>query len=114
MAGNAPSRRPEHHLISQLSRARSRWDYPLAVAVDTAGRPDKLGQERARLAAAASHVLVFYHGLDRIPERFSGQAQTDLYAVQRAAEGGHRRLPMGLTRHNHVRLFRDGTDPFQR
>lgn len=88
-------------------------DYPLAVTVNTQGRPDKLSQELARLAAAASHVLVFYHGLDRIPERVSGQAQTNLYAVQRAAEGaGIVAAQFGLTtRHRRVRPIRNGAHP---
>ncbi|MDT7784834.1 MAG: hypothetical protein QOF58_3253 [Pseudonocardiales bacterium] len=61
--------------------------YPLAIAVDTQGRPEKLGEELAKLTSALSWVLTFYYGLPSVPQRFEGRFATDMLAIEKAASG---------------------------
>jgi hypothetical protein len=59
--------------------------YPLALAMDTNGRPDKAGEALARLMATLEHVLVFYRNLENVPEHLRGQAHRDLEGLTRDA-----------------------------
>ena len=56
--------------------------YPLALAVDEAGRPDALGPNLAGLIAYVQHTLVLYHNLPDLPDRLRVQAHRNLSAVR--------------------------------
>jgi hypothetical protein len=81
----------EHHAALQCAvRA-----YPLALAVNTDGRPDKLGSELAGLMSYVQHVLVLYHNLADVPDHMRAQTHRDLSAIhlraRRVRDRGHRR-----------------------
>jgi hypothetical protein len=69
--------------------------YPLALAVDEAGRPDPLGPNLAGLIAYVQHTLVLYHNLPDLPDRLRVQAHRNLSAVhlwaRRVRDRGPRR-----------------------
>lgn len=67
----------EHHAALQ----RAVQAYPRALAVDTDGRPDKLGSELAGLMGYVQHVLVLYHNLADVPDHMRVQAHRDLSAT---------------------------------
>ncbi len=81
----------EHHAVLQ----RAVQAYPLALAVGTDGRPDKLGAELAGLMSYLQHLLVLYHNLTDVPDHMRAQAHRDLSATHLRArhvrDRGHRR-----------------------
>ncbi|HZA16776.1 MAG TPA: hypothetical protein VE645_07750 [Pseudonocardiaceae bacterium] len=72
-----PSALAEHHAALQ----RAVQAYPLALAVDTDDRPDKLGSELAGLMGYVQYVLVLYHNLADVPDHMRAQAHRDLSAT---------------------------------
>ncbi|MQA86810.1 MAG: hypothetical protein GEV03_19810 [Streptosporangiales bacterium] len=85
------ARLAEHHATLQGAVQA----YPLALAVDTDGRPDRLGSELAGLMGYLQHVLVLYHNLADIPDHMRAQANRDLSAThlraRRVRDRGGRR-----------------------
>ena len=67
--------------------------YPLALAVDEAGRPDALGPNLAGLIAYVQHTLVLYHNLPDLPDRLRVQAHRNLSAVHLWARRVRDRAP---------------------
>lgn len=67
--------------------------YPLSLAVDADGRPDKLGAELAGLMGYLQHVLVLYHGLADVPDQMRAQANRDLSATHLRARRFRDRVP---------------------
>lgn len=84
------------HLAEQhAALQRAVQAHPLVLAVDTNGRPDKLGSELAGLMGYVQHVLVLYHNLADIPDQMRAQAHRDLSAIhlqaRRVRDRGYRR-----------------------
>jgi hypothetical protein len=80
------------HVLEQLAECQTglrnalgKW--PLAVAVDTDGRRDRLGPALAELMATLEWVLVFYRNLDRVPEPMRGDAHRRWEGLVRDANG---------------------------
>ncbi|MGH3981161.1 MAG: hypothetical protein ACRDST_00375 [Pseudonocardiaceae bacterium] len=76
LRGTGPYPAEVHRQLAEDHAALQRavQAYPLALAMDTAGRPDKLGAELAGLMGYVQHVLVLYHNLADVPDHMRAQA----------------------------------------